>query len=256
MFANRGDVSYSTAPLAVWDPTYLHLAPAVYVPIDATIDASLTGDTNITLLGPYGAEDAEVKIIRCRKTVYSPAPYVGLFLCADLYPVEAWNRLRGAIVDALAEDACRPLIDWLRAAIVRSGPNTHSALVVHEPSAPLPVALLIHHRHWLLLSHLPGINPSINRAAGTCIADTVGEVAVELRENRLENKQVIEKKDNKGTTEYFCANLAHLLNLFQVTDALARASKRQQLLVLQTRTNPMWVCSCVQIFTCVPCLGE
>ena len=25
-FANRGDVAYGTAPLAVWDPTYLHLA--------------------------------------------------------------------------------------------------------------------------------------------------------------------------------------------------------------------------------------
>ena len=28
-FANRGDVSYGTAPLALWDPTYLHLAPSV-----------------------------------------------------------------------------------------------------------------------------------------------------------------------------------------------------------------------------------
>ena len=28
-FVSHGDVSYGTAPLAVWDPTYLHLAPAV-----------------------------------------------------------------------------------------------------------------------------------------------------------------------------------------------------------------------------------
>ena len=28
-FATRGDVSYGTAPLEVWDPTYLHLAPEV-----------------------------------------------------------------------------------------------------------------------------------------------------------------------------------------------------------------------------------
>ena len=49
-------------------------------------------------------------------------------------------------------------------------------------------------------------------------AETVGEVAVELRETRLENKRVREKKDNKGAAEYFDANLAHLLNLVRVTN--------------------------------------
>ena len=49
--------------------------------------------------------------------------------------------------------------------------------------------------------------------------ETVGEVAMELRETRLEIKQLQEKKDNYGATEYFGANLAHLLNLVQVTDA-------------------------------------
>ena len=42
---------------------------------------------------------------------------------------------------------------------------------------------------------------------------------MELRETRLDNKRVREKKDNKGATEYFDANLVHLLNLLQVTDA-------------------------------------
>ena len=107
--------------------------------------------------------------------------------------------------------------------------------MVPKPSAPLPDAFLLQHRHRLLISPLPGQDPSINRAAGTRIAETVGEVAVELRETRLENKRVCEKKDNKGAAEYFGANLAHLLNLVQVTDAkypppvweaLARASKQ------------------------------
>ena len=187
-FVNRGEVSYSTAPLAVWVPTYLHLAPAVHVPSVAAIDTPLSGDTNVTLLGPYGAGDAGVEIIRCRKTVYVPAPYVGLLLCADLTPVEAWNRLRGAIVNAAAEAVCRPLIDWLRAAIVRSVPNNHSKIVVPEPSVTLPDTLLIQHCHRLLLRHLPGLDPSINWEAGNLISETVGEVAVELRETRLENK--------------------------------------------------------------------
>ena len=137
----------------------------------------------------------------------------------DLTPVEAWQRLRGAIVDAAAKYACRPLIDWLPAALVRSGPNALSALRVPEPSAPLPDGLLMQHRHRLLLGHLPGLDPRINRAASTQIVETVGEVAVELRETRLENKRVRERNERKGAAEYFGANLTHLLNLVQVTDA-------------------------------------
>ena len=72
-------MSYGTAPLVEWDPTYLHLALAVYVPSAAYINTSLSGDANLMLLGPYEAGDVGVEIIRCRKTVYVPAPYVGFF---------------------------------------------------------------------------------------------------------------------------------------------------------------------------------
>ena len=106
--------------------------------------------------------------------------------------------MRGAIVDAAAEDACRPIVDWLCAALTRSGPDALSTLVVPDPSAPLPDALLLKHRHRLLLVHLPGLEPSINRAAGTRIAETVGEVAVELMETRLEKKRVRERKGAQG----------------------------------------------------------
>ena len=173
-FANLGDVSYGTTPLAVWDPTYPHLTPTVYVPSAATIDTSLDGDSNVKLLGPYGPGDTRIEIIPCPKTVYVPAPYVVLLLSADLSPVEPCNRLRGAIVDAVAEAACQPIIDWLRATIIRSGPNTHSALVVPDPSAPLPHRLLIQHRRRLLLIHLPGLNQSINWSEVTRIAETFG----------------------------------------------------------------------------------
>ena len=69
----------------------------------AAIYISFAGDLNVTLLGPYDAGDAGVKIMCCRKTVYVPAPYAGLLLSVDLYPVEYWNRLCGAIVDTAAE---------------------------------------------------------------------------------------------------------------------------------------------------------
>ena len=62
-FMNRGEFSYDTAPLEVWDFTYLHLALAVYVPSAATIDAYFSGNSNFTLLVTYGAIDARVEII-------------------------------------------------------------------------------------------------------------------------------------------------------------------------------------------------
>ena len=70
---NRGEVSYNTTPLAVWDATYLYLSPDVYVSIAAAIYTSLAGDSNITLLGTYGAGNAGVEIIRFCRTVYLPA---------------------------------------------------------------------------------------------------------------------------------------------------------------------------------------
>ena len=54
-FANRGDVTFGTSPLAQWDPTYLHLATAVHVPSAAMIDAAIAGDADLKMLGPYGA---------------------------------------------------------------------------------------------------------------------------------------------------------------------------------------------------------
>ena len=114
--------------------------------------------------------------------------------------------------------------------------------MVPNPSENPPDALLLQHCHRLLLSQLPVLDPRINQATGTRIAETAGEVTVELRETRLENKRFRDKKGKKGAAEYFGANLVHLLNLVQVTDskdlppvweAFARASNLQQLLVLQ-----------------------
>ena len=73
--------------------------------------------------------------------------------------------------------------------------------MVPDPSEPLSNALLLQHLHRLLLSHLPGLDPSINGAEGTSVAETVGEVAVDLREKWLENKRVWDKKENKGAAD-------------------------------------------------------
>ena len=49
-FANWGNVTFGTAPLAQWDPAYLHLATAVHVPSAAMIDATIAGDANLKML--------------------------------------------------------------------------------------------------------------------------------------------------------------------------------------------------------------
>ena len=87
-FANQGDVAFGTAPLAHWDPAYLYLAAAVNVPSAAAIDATISGDAGLKMMGPYGAGDAGVESVCCRKTVYVPAPYVDLLLGGYLTPVE------------------------------------------------------------------------------------------------------------------------------------------------------------------------
>ena len=75
-FANRGDVSYDTTPLVVWDPTYIHLAPAICMPSVAAIYTYITGDPNVNLIGPYGAGDTGAEIICCCKNVYFSTPNV------------------------------------------------------------------------------------------------------------------------------------------------------------------------------------
>ena len=88
-------MTFGTAPLAHWDPGYLHLAAAVHVPSAAAIAAAIAGNAGLKMMWPYGAGDAGVESVRCHKTVYVPAPYVGLLLSGELTPVEAWQRLRG-----------------------------------------------------------------------------------------------------------------------------------------------------------------
>ena len=113
-----------------------------------------------------------------------PPPFVTIMLGGDLTPREAWNRLRGAIVAAGMATECTPLIGWLRVALVRSATDLGSALVVADPTAPLPDEQLLRHRHTILIHYLPGLDPDLNRATGTTIAAGIGDLVAEQREAR------------------------------------------------------------------------
>ena len=93
-----------------------------------------------------------------------------------------------------------------------------------------------------MVRHLPGLDPSIERATGTQIARKIGEVSVEMRADHEEQKEARNKKmEKKGPKELFRTNLPHLLRLTKVEEVvrlnavwaeLNTASKLQQLLVL------------------------
>ena len=98
-----------------------------------------------------------------------------------------------------------------------------------------------------MIRHLPGLDPSIERASGMQIMQKIGEVSVEIRANRKERKEARDKKaEQKGPEEFFGTNLPHLLRLTQVEEVvrlnavwteLTIASKSQQLMVLQRSLN-------------------
>ena len=97
---SKGGIAYGTITCENWPPTSLHhIGATVQVPIDLSIDATLAANPDTKLLGPFYSTDMNVEPLRVRKTVYPPMPFVGLFLERYLMPLEAWNRLRSAIVN-------------------------------------------------------------------------------------------------------------------------------------------------------------
>ena len=82
---------------------------------------------------------------------------------------QAWDRLRGAIFDFGIEEECKPLVDWLRVALTRRADGGHPVISVSDVIAPVADKLLVLHQHSLMIRHLPGLDPSIERASGAHI---------------------------------------------------------------------------------------
>ena len=80
-----------------------------------------------------------MEAIHVRKTIYLPAPFVGILLEHYLTPVEAWSRLCGAIVNTGSTVDCNPITNWLRVALtMRSGIDHPSPLAMSRTAAPRP----------------------------------------------------------------------------------------------------------------------
>ena len=120
------------------------------------IDAALSLDPDADLLGPFTAADADVEPLHVRKTIYLPAPFVGLFLERDITPAEAWNRLHGAIVDAGQEVDFWPIVNWLWVALKKKVRDNNSPLALPRPTTPFSNGDILRHRHHMLTGTYPG----------------------------------------------------------------------------------------------------
>ena len=181
-FASKGEVACSTARYDNWLINSIHqIGDSVYVVTAKVIESALSENLNLDLLGPLSADDSDMEVIRIKKTIYLPTPYVGIFLERDLTPNYAWSRLQGAIVDARGEVGCQTIIDWIRIALMNnSGEDQPYPLAIILPTAPLADVDLIRHCHQILTCNLPGTNPTLQRVQGYLIDTHIGEVAVEI----------------------------------------------------------------------------
>ena len=119
--------------------------------------------------------------IRIRNIIYLPAPFLGIFLERNQIPEEAWSRMQGDIVAAGATVDFRPIIDWLRVALMRkSGEDQPYPLFMSQPTTLLVDDDLMLQHHKILTCHLCGIDPLLQRVQGSRIATHIGGVVVKM----------------------------------------------------------------------------
>ena len=132
-------------------------------------------------------------------------------------PVEAWRRLRGAIVDTVAEADCLPISRWTQVDSTSKGgddqlyplamPRTTNTVMDEGP---------IHHQNNIPIRHLPGQDPFLQHFQGSLIASHIGEVTVELLHDHEKRARINDQPDNKGVPEFLRTNLTYLMRFSQV----------------------------------------
>ena len=86
-FASKGKVACSTVRYDNFLMISIHqIGDSVYVVTAQVIESALSENLNLDLLGPLSADNSYMEVIRIKKTIYLPTPYVGIFLERDLTP--------------------------------------------------------------------------------------------------------------------------------------------------------------------------
>ena len=149
-----------------WLQAYMRQTCTLVALTAGAMDSALAGDVDTPLFGPYVAGDTECKQVKTRYAVYVPPPLVGHILGRVLTARQAWDQVRGVIIDLSIEEGCKPLINWLHVALTFRADGGRPVISVADVIAPVADELLMIHTHALMVRHLPGLDPSIERATG------------------------------------------------------------------------------------------
>ena len=96
-----------------------------------------------------------------------------------------------AIVCAIAQEYCHPIVDWLRLSSTKTcGYDQPYPLVIPRPTSPLVGGYFICHLHNILVLQLPGRYLSFQRAQVSLIVSHIGEVSVELHRNHKDKARI------------------------------------------------------------------
>ena len=94
-----------------WLSTYMRQANTVVALTADAMDSALAGDVEAPLFGPYVMGDARFEQVKTQYAVCVPPPLVGHLLGRELTARQAWDRVRGTIVDLGIKEECKPLAD-------------------------------------------------------------------------------------------------------------------------------------------------
>ena len=82
--------------------------------------------------------------------------------------------------------------------------NDNFPLAMPQTTLPLTYGDLLHRRHHMLTHHLPGLDLALQRVQGSLIATHIGEVVVELRQDRESKALACKADNNKGSRTCYC----------------------------------------------------
>ena len=121
----------------LWMPAYMRQTSTVVALTAGAMDSDLAGDVDAPLFGPYVVGDVDCKQVKTRYAVYVPPPLVGHLLGRELTERQAWDRVRGSIIDLSIEEECKPLVDWLRVALTCRVDRGRPVIGVADVIAPV-----------------------------------------------------------------------------------------------------------------------
>ena len=107
-FGTRGDVVMGLVSCVRWLPAYMRQTSTVVALATGAMDSAISSDVDASLFGPYAVGDAECIQVKTRYAVYVLPPLVGHLLGRELTARQAWDRVRGAIIDPGIEVECKP----------------------------------------------------------------------------------------------------------------------------------------------------